>query len=156
MKKRLISILLSLSMVLTLLPETVLSAGVGTSKAGDAAFTLSASSASCRSCGRLSAKAMGSPVVGCSPTPGSAGRRSSSARSRMKATGLPPVGLLQTTIPIAFQISRGYLTKPMRWMKWSKFHQWLCMAWRTLWPKDALCRRLNFTACLSAGLRRKT
>lgn len=47
MKKRLISILLSLSMVLTLLPETVLSAGVGTSKAGDAAFTLSASSASC-------------------------------------------------------------------------------------------------------------
>ena len=47
MKKRLISILLSLSMVLTLLPATVLSAGVGTSKAGDAAFTLSASSASC-------------------------------------------------------------------------------------------------------------
>lgn len=47
MKKRLISILLSLCMVLTLLPETVLSAGVGTSKAGDAAFTLSASSASC-------------------------------------------------------------------------------------------------------------
>lgn len=47
MKKRLISILLSLSMVLTLLPETVLSAGVGTSKAGDATFTLSASSASC-------------------------------------------------------------------------------------------------------------
>lgn len=46
MKKRLISILLSLSMVLTLLPATVLSAGVGTSKAGDAAFTLSASSAS--------------------------------------------------------------------------------------------------------------
>ena len=34
-------------MVLTLLPATVLSAGVGTSKAGDAAFTLSASSASC-------------------------------------------------------------------------------------------------------------
>ena len=34
-------------MVLTLLPETVLSAGVGTSKAGDAAFTLSALSASC-------------------------------------------------------------------------------------------------------------
>ena len=47
MKKRLISILLSLCMVLTLLPATVLSAGVGTSKAGDAAFTLSASSASC-------------------------------------------------------------------------------------------------------------
>lgn len=47
MKKRLISILLSLSMVLTLLPATVLSAGVGTSKAGDATFTLSASSASC-------------------------------------------------------------------------------------------------------------
>ena len=47
MKKRLISILLSLCMVLTLLPETVLSAGVGTSKAGDAAFTLSALSASC-------------------------------------------------------------------------------------------------------------
>lgn len=47
MKKRLISILLSLSMVLTLLPATVLSAGVGTSKAGDAAFTLSASRASC-------------------------------------------------------------------------------------------------------------
>lgn len=47
MKKRLISILLSLSMVLTLLPATVLSAGVGTSKAGDAAFTLSALSASC-------------------------------------------------------------------------------------------------------------
>lgn len=47
MKKRLICILLSLCMVLTLLPETVLSAGVGTSKAGDAAFTLSASSASC-------------------------------------------------------------------------------------------------------------
>lgn len=47
MKKRLISILLSLSMVLTLLPATVLSAGVGTSKAGDAAFTLSASSAFC-------------------------------------------------------------------------------------------------------------
>lgn len=47
MKKRLISILLSLCMVLTLLPATVLSAGVGTSKAGDATFTLSASSASC-------------------------------------------------------------------------------------------------------------
>lgn len=47
MKKRLISILLSLCMVLTLLPATVLSAGVGTSKAGDAAFTLSALSASC-------------------------------------------------------------------------------------------------------------
>lgn len=47
MKKRLISILLSLSMVLTLLPATVLSAGEDTSKAGDAAFTLSASSASC-------------------------------------------------------------------------------------------------------------
>ena len=47
MKKRLISILLSLCMVLTLLPATVLSAGVGTSKAGDAAFTLSASRASC-------------------------------------------------------------------------------------------------------------
>ena len=47
MKKRLISILLSLCMVLTLLPATVLSAGVGASKAGDAAFTLSASSASC-------------------------------------------------------------------------------------------------------------
>lgn len=47
MKKRLISILFSLCMVLTLLPATVLSAGVGTSKAGDAAFTLSASSASC-------------------------------------------------------------------------------------------------------------
>ncbi len=47
MKKRLISILLALCMVLTLLPATVLSAGVGTSKAGDAAFTLSASSASC-------------------------------------------------------------------------------------------------------------
>ena len=47
MKKRLISILLSLSMVLTLLPATVLSAGVDTSKAGDATFTLSASSASC-------------------------------------------------------------------------------------------------------------
>ena len=47
MKKRLISILLSLCMVLTLLPATVLSAEVGTSKAGDAAFTLSASSASC-------------------------------------------------------------------------------------------------------------
>lgn len=47
MKKRLISILLSLSMVLTLLPATVLSAGVGTSKAGYATFTLSASSASC-------------------------------------------------------------------------------------------------------------
>ena len=47
MKKRLISILLSLCMVLTLLPATVLSAGVSTSKAGDAAFTLSASSASC-------------------------------------------------------------------------------------------------------------
>ena len=46
MKKRLISILLSLSMVLTLLPETVLSAGVGTSKSGDAAFKLSATSAS--------------------------------------------------------------------------------------------------------------
>lgn len=47
MKKRLISILLSLCMVLTLLPATVLSAGVSTSKAGDAAFTLSALSASC-------------------------------------------------------------------------------------------------------------
>ena len=47
MKKRLISILLSLCMVLTLLPATVLSAGVGTSKAGDATFTLSALSASC-------------------------------------------------------------------------------------------------------------
>ena len=47
MKKRLISILLALFMVLTLLPATVLSAGVGTSKASDAAFTLSASSASC-------------------------------------------------------------------------------------------------------------
>lgn len=47
MKKRLISILLSLCMVLTLLPATVLSAGVGASKTGDAAFTLSASSASC-------------------------------------------------------------------------------------------------------------
>lgn len=47
MKKRLISILLSLCMVLTLLPATVLSAGVGTSKAGGATFTLSASSASC-------------------------------------------------------------------------------------------------------------
>ena len=47
MKKRLISILLSLCMVRTLLPATVFSAGVGTSKAGDAAFTLSASSASC-------------------------------------------------------------------------------------------------------------
>lgn len=47
MKKRLISILLSLCMVLTLLPATVLSAGVGTSKASDAAFTLSALSASC-------------------------------------------------------------------------------------------------------------
>lgn len=47
MKKRLISILLALCMVLTLLPATVLSAGVGTSKAGYAAFTLSASSASC-------------------------------------------------------------------------------------------------------------
>lgn len=47
MKKRLISILLSLSMVLTLLPETVLSAVEDTSKAGAAAFTLSASSASC-------------------------------------------------------------------------------------------------------------
>ena len=47
MKKRLISILLSLCMVLTLLPATVLSVGVGTSKAGDAAFTLSALSASC-------------------------------------------------------------------------------------------------------------
>ena len=47
MKKRLISILLSLCMVLTLLPATVLSAGVGMSKAGDATFTLSASSASC-------------------------------------------------------------------------------------------------------------
>ncbi len=47
MKKRLISILLSLCMVLTLLPATVLSAGVGTSKARDATFTLSASSASC-------------------------------------------------------------------------------------------------------------
>lgn len=47
MKKRLISILLSLCMVLTLLPATVLSAGMGTSKAGDATFTLSASSASC-------------------------------------------------------------------------------------------------------------
>ena len=47
MKKRLISILLALCMVLTLLPATVLSAGVGTSKAGDATFTLSASSASC-------------------------------------------------------------------------------------------------------------
>ena len=47
MKKRLISILLSLCMVLTLLPATVLSAGVGASKAGDAAFTLSASRASC-------------------------------------------------------------------------------------------------------------
>lgn len=35
MKKRLISILLSLCMVLTLLPATVLSAGVGTSKAGE-------------------------------------------------------------------------------------------------------------------------
>lgn len=46
MKKRLISILLSLCMVLTLLPATVLSAGVGKSKAGDATFTLSASSAS--------------------------------------------------------------------------------------------------------------
>ena len=47
MKKRLISILLALCMVLTLLPATVLSAGVGTSKADDATFTLSASSASC-------------------------------------------------------------------------------------------------------------
>ncbi len=47
MKKRLISILFSLCMVLTLLPATVLSAGVGTSKAGDVTFTLSASSASC-------------------------------------------------------------------------------------------------------------
>lgn len=47
MKKRLISILLSLSMVLTLLPATVLSAGEDTSKASDAAFTLSALSASC-------------------------------------------------------------------------------------------------------------
>lgn len=47
MKKRLISILLSLCMVLTLLPATVLSAGVSTSKAGDAAFTLNALSASC-------------------------------------------------------------------------------------------------------------
>ena len=47
MKKRLISILLSLCMVLTLLPATVLSAGVGTSKAGDVTFTLSALSASC-------------------------------------------------------------------------------------------------------------
>lgn len=47
MKKRLISILLSLCMVLTLLPATVLSAGEDTPKAGDAAFTLSASSASC-------------------------------------------------------------------------------------------------------------
>lgn len=47
MKKRLISILLSLCMVLTLLPATVLSAVEDTSKAGDAAFTLSASSASC-------------------------------------------------------------------------------------------------------------
>lgn len=47
MKKRLISILLALCMVLTLLPATVLSAVEGTSKAGDATFTLSASSASC-------------------------------------------------------------------------------------------------------------
>lgn len=47
MKKRLISILLSFCMVLTLLPATVLSVGVGTSKAGDATFTLSALSASC-------------------------------------------------------------------------------------------------------------
>ena len=47
MKKRLIGILLSLCMVLTLLPATVLSAGEDTSKAGDAAFTLSTSSASC-------------------------------------------------------------------------------------------------------------
>ncbi len=47
MKKRLISILLSLCMVLTLLPATVLSAGEGTSKAGNATFTLSVSSASC-------------------------------------------------------------------------------------------------------------
>lgn len=47
MKKRLISILLSLSMVLTLLPATVLSAVEDTSKTGDATFTLSASSASC-------------------------------------------------------------------------------------------------------------
>lgn len=47
MKKRLISILLSLCMVLTLLPATVLSAVEDTSKAGAAAFTLSASSASC-------------------------------------------------------------------------------------------------------------
>lgn len=47
MKKRLISILLALCMVLTLLPATVLSAVEGTSKAGDATFTLSALSASC-------------------------------------------------------------------------------------------------------------
>lgn len=47
MKKRLISILLSLCMVLTLLPATVLSAGEDTSKASDATFTLSALSASC-------------------------------------------------------------------------------------------------------------
>ena len=47
MKKRLISILLALCMVLTLLPATVLSAVEDTSKAGDATFTLSASSASC-------------------------------------------------------------------------------------------------------------
>lgn len=47
MKKRLISILLALCMVLTLLPATVLSAVEDTSKAGAAAFTLSASSASC-------------------------------------------------------------------------------------------------------------
>lgn len=38
MKKRLISILLALCMVLTLLPATVLSAVEGTSKAGDATF----------------------------------------------------------------------------------------------------------------------
>lgn len=47
MKKRLISILLALCMMLTLLPATVLSAVEDTSKAGDATFTLSASSASC-------------------------------------------------------------------------------------------------------------
>ena len=59
MRKRIFSILLICCMVLTLLPVTAAAAGESaTAQGGDATFTLSASSASCRSCGRLSAKAM--------------------------------------------------------------------------------------------------